>query len=427
MKKYLYILNAFLFLSFAKAQDTTRILFIGNSFTFYNNMPDMVKALADSAKIKVITGMHAPGGVSVGDTAQGTMAHMNNPVLFAMIRSKKWDVVVIQDNQGRFVRDSAVFSGASKVVQGHLNIMDSVKKNNDCAKLVLFGGWAWKNGSPPFGNTGIECIQRILINYRVLNDTMKEIIAPIGEAWIKAVTYLPSVNLWDFDDAHPSYTGSYLTASVIFATIFDTVSVAQNYSGTLNTTDAAKLRAFGDSVVFGSAFHSKYNLGGIQTRIPSFNSNGILSLPGIYKKCFWYKNTVYLANTSTLILQDTGIYKAVAEENDGCLIKSCSYRVTTLPPLNLVGLKENSGQLKNLRVFPNPSSEGFITITNDEKIEQVEIFNLAGQLQKTDTIAIGFENSETGLRISTKNLSAGYYFMQVFTKNKTARVKIAVQ
>jgi len=84
--------------------------------------------------------MHAPGGISVGDTAQGTRAHINNPVLFALIRSQKWDFVVIQDNQRRFVQDSGVFSAKSKVVQGHLTIMDSVKANNDCAKIILFGG-----------------------------------------------------------------------------------------------------------------------------------------------------------------------------------------------------------------------------------------------------------------------------------------------
>lgn len=381
----------------------------------------MVQAFADSAKIKIITGMHAPGGVSVGDTAQGTWAHMNNPVLFAMIRSKKWDVAVIQDNQGRFVRDSAVFSGASKVVQGHLNIMDSIKANNNCAKIVLFGGWAWKYGSPPFGNTGIECIQRILVNYRVLNDTMKEIIAPIGEAWIKAFKYLPSVNLWDADDAHPSYAGSYLTASVIFSTIFDTLALSQNYSGILNVTDANKLKAFGDSAVFGSAFHSKYNLGGMEKRTPVFNPDGTFTLPGNYTNCFWYKNNVLVANASTLILQDTGLYKAVAQEADGCIIKSCTRKVTSLPLLNLVGL-DNSLEIKNLRVFPNPSKEDFIFITSDESIERVEIFNLSGQLQKTE-----LENSKTGLIISTKNLAAGCYFLQMNTKTKVARAKIVIE
>ena len=203
----------------------------------------MVKALADSAGLPVVTGMHAPGGISVGDVAQGTQAHMNNPALFSLIRSRKWDFAVIQDNQGRFVRDSAVFPSTSLVIQGHLNIMDSVKANNSCAKIILFGGWAWKNGMPPFGNTGTESIQRILVNYRVLNDTMKETIAPIGLAWIKAYNYLPAVNLWDTDDAHPSYAGSFLTASVLFSTIFNLPARDLDFVGTL--TDKADTALYG--------------------------------------------------------------------------------------------------------------------------------------------------------------------------------------
>lgn len=88
MKRLLLLSLSVLLFQGSFAADTTRVLFIGNSFTYANNMPQLFKTLADSAGIKVIIGVHAPGGVSVGDTAQGSMAHMNNPVLFALIRSQ---------------------------------------------------------------------------------------------------------------------------------------------------------------------------------------------------------------------------------------------------------------------------------------------------------------------------------------------------
>src|SRR4051812_35601053 len=103
MKKHLFTLLSALCCLAGTAQDTTKILFIGNSFTYGNNMPQMVEDFATAANKPVLIAMHAPGGVSVGDIAQGTMAHMNNPVLFNLIRSKLWDYVVIQDNQGRFI------------------------------------------------------------------------------------------------------------------------------------------------------------------------------------------------------------------------------------------------------------------------------------------------------------------------------------
>jgi hypothetical protein len=85
------------------AQDTVRVLFVGNSFTNFNNLPDVFRQLALGKGKFVITGMHAPDGVSVGDTAQGTLAHMNNPNLFDSIRLNHWDFLVLQDNQGRFI------------------------------------------------------------------------------------------------------------------------------------------------------------------------------------------------------------------------------------------------------------------------------------------------------------------------------------
>lgn len=411
-KNFLSFIFSLVFFFGAVAADTTRVLFIGNSFTYFNNMPQMVKAFADSAHIQVLTGMHAPGGISVGDTAQGTMAHMNNPALFALIRSKKWDFVVIQDNQGRFILDSAVFPGKSKVVQGHLNIMDSVKANNSCAKIILFGGWAWKNGMPPYGNTGIESIDRILINYCVLNDTMKEVIAPIGEAWIKAVKYLPAVNLWDPDDAHPSYAGSYLTASVIFSTIFNLPAVSLNYDGTLGSPNASALRAFADSSVFGLNFHTRYNLGGIKKLNLNY-SNGQLSVPGNYTAYAWYKNKVYAGNSPTLTLQGNGVYMALVKETDGCLIKTCEYSelTTGVPEENMAGLL----------IYPNPSSTGSVYISCDKEIKQVELLNIPGTREK-----VILEKDAGGIYLCTSGLRAGSYLLVITLKDQVIRKKVMI-
>ena len=129
MKQIIIILSFLLALN-CKAQDTIKVLFIGNSYTYVENMPDLFRQIADSAGYKVKTQMFAPGGVSVGDISQGTQAHMNNPLVYENIRSDKWDYVVLQDNQGRFVLDYGQFPSSSLVIQGHLQIRDSVLKNN---------------------------------------------------------------------------------------------------------------------------------------------------------------------------------------------------------------------------------------------------------------------------------------------------------
>lgn len=410
IRSYIFLLG---FIScLAYGQDTTRILFIGNSFTYFNNMPQIVKGIADSANIPVITGMHAPGGISVGDTAQGSMAHMNNPALFSLIRSKKWDYAVIQDNQGRFVRDSAVFPGASKVVQGHLNIMDSVKKNNDCAKIILFGGWAWKTGMPPFGNTGIECIQRILTNYRVLNDTMKETVAPIGIAWIKAVNYLPAVNLWDPDDAHPSYAGSYLTASVIFSTIFNQAAKTASYNGNLSPAVAYNLRAFADTSVFDNSFHTRFNLGGVR-KLQIQNNFEILTVPGNYLSYAWYKDNVLVGTSPARSMSGNGTYRVEVVENDNCIVKSCSY--TELA----TGL--NDIAFENTKVYPNPLKTNDRLFISGTSWENAEMISTNGISEK-----INLDGSAGEQSISLKGLKAGCYVLLLRKKSKVLRKKVVI-
>jgi len=418
MRNSFYFFIALCFACCARAQDTTKILFIGNSFTFFNNMPQMVQSLADSAHLPVLIGMHTPGGVSVGDIAQGSMAHMNNPALFSLIRSRKWDFAVLQDNQGRFIRDSAVFSPASLVVQGHLNIMDSVKANNSCAKMILFGGWAFKNGSPPYGNTGIELIKRILVNYRVLNDTMKEVIAPIGEAWTRAINYLPAVNLWDADDAHPSYAGSYLTASVIFSTIFNLPAKTLDYSAGLSSATSGKLRAFADSAVFDAAGRTIYNLGGAKKIAPQQQS-GQLIVPGGFAGYQWYMDGLPAGNQPAQNLAGNGDYWALLRESDGCLIKTCMYRernnvFTGISPDKLP---------EALEVYPNPVMDGRMRIRYNGMVPLygITLVNMTGLAEK---ITIETLNGETHLL--TTGLKPGCYILIVATPGGKLHKKITV-
>lgn len=44
--------------------------------------------------------------------------------------------------------------------------------------------------------------------------------APVGTAWQNAVTQNPELNLWQMDGVHPTEGGSYLSACVFYALIF---------------------------------------------------------------------------------------------------------------------------------------------------------------------------------------------------------------
>jgi hypothetical protein len=72
-------------------------------------------------------------------------------------------------------------------------------------------------------------------------------------------------------------------------------------------------------------------------------------------------------------------------------------------------------------VYPNPSSDIFnIDLTNNnEEFDNIEIFNLLGELvfkQKLDIKSIN------GINLS--NIQSGYYLARIFNKNNSKQVKL---
>ena len=68
------------------------ILFLGNSYTYFNDLPGMVRSLASAAGFSASVTSIAPGGQTLG-------GHVTSSI--GTINSGDWDVVVIQDQSQR--------------------------------------------------------------------------------------------------------------------------------------------------------------------------------------------------------------------------------------------------------------------------------------------------------------------------------------
>ena len=411
--KHLFIIFAFILALSSKAQDTIKVLFIGNSYTYVENMPDLFRHIADSAGYKVKTQMFAPGGVSVGDISQGTQAHMNNPLVYENIRSDKWDYVVLQDNQGRFVLDYGQFPSSSLVIQGHLQIRDSVLKNNPCAKMIWFAGWGVKNGYPPYGNTGIEMINRIAANYQFLNDTAHQIIAPIGGAWKKIILTNPSFDLFSSDEMHPSLEGAFLTANVIYSTIFRDNPKYSSANGGLPPATVNLLKQAGWQTVIDSLQNSN-----LQSITPDLLWQNNQLTAGNYQHYYWYKDMQWQQSISGNIfnINLNAHYYLMAENSNGCLLKSFSQHLLLL----------NTDDIANehaVNFYPNPTKD-FITLNinvSGKSNAELKIYNLYGDLLKSEMIE---KNQQ---QINIKDLSNGIYLVVITSDDVAKSFKLIVQ
>lgn len=383
----------------AAAADTTRVLFIGNSFTYVNMVPDLVKGIAQEAGWYLEYAMHAPGGATVGDSVQGSYAHMENPAVYDLIRQGNWNYVVLQDNQGRFVYDYGVFKPSARTIEGHKRIMDSTLHYNPCAAMVWFCGWAFKDGSPPYGNTGIEMIDRIDANYKFMNDSLQQIIAPIGAAWKRSILAQPDVDLWDADGAHASLQGSYLTAAVLFSTLFKRDPSLLDFNGGLPAPQAALFRQRAYATVRDSF---TVNNEPAFTLPLTYSGGALVTAPG-YSLYEYYKNGVKVASipAATYTTPPEGCYQVTARSAGGCLYRSAEF----CPEPTAISYRGAANY--SLRVYPNPAKDELrLSLDKPGTPAEISVYTPEGRL------VISQVSRQQEARLDISRLSPGLYLLR---------------
>lgn len=362
-------------------------------------MPQIFEQLANQSAHPVFIMQHTPGGVSVGDTIQDTLAHMNNPTLYSYIRNYSWDYLVLQDNQGRFVYNYGTFPASSKVIEGHMMIRDSLLYYSPCAKMLWFAGWGPKNGYLPYASTGIDLIDRIYSNYLFLLDTAGQIIAPIGPAWKNIVLNHPALNLWDVDDVHPGPTGSLLTACVIYSTVFksNASESAYVYPG-VSAGDDSLLRQTAFQIVTDSLYATHL----IEITPPVTCSSGACYVQG-FTQVNWYQNGVLVSTDSVFSPDSSSYFTAIVVDSMGCTFNTFVY-----PPLNVVTTDDLQDDFLSPSVYPNPFS-GYLIF---RKKGDLVIYNAIGE----KVLTAHLNNDVTLLDVSA--LPCGYYF---YTFNSSDR------
>ncbi len=169
-----------------------RVLFIGNSLTYVNDLPAVVRALASSAGASITTESVVQGGYSLED-------HWNDGVAAWELNNQSWDVVVLQQ-------------GPSSLPASRDNLVEYV---NRFAPLIRRAGavpalyMVWPD------TTRMAFFDDVRDSYRIAADSVHGLFLPCGEAWRAAWRRDPSLPLYGADGFHPGPMGTYLAAMVI--------------------------------------------------------------------------------------------------------------------------------------------------------------------------------------------------------------------
>lgn len=205
-----------------KEDNCLRVLFVGNSLTYVNDLPNTFSALASSGGHQVEVAMIAEGGAHLYDHASATN-------FLTMLTSSQWDYVVLQEQSQL---PAIEYSRINDMYPAIRTLTKQAKDNN--AQPILFQTWARQGGSPENGMPNYESMQyEVDQGYLRIANELNIPTAYVGLAWFRALKEHPQLQLWQEDGNHPTEQGTYLAACIFYVTLFHETPVGLKYHGNL--------------------------------------------------------------------------------------------------------------------------------------------------------------------------------------------------
>ncbi len=402
------------FVAFGQSQ-TKRVLFIGNSYTYVNDLPKMIADMAAATGDTLIYDRSTPGGF----TLQG---HSTNATTISKIKASNWDYVVLQEQSQR---PSFPISQVQTSVFPYARLLDSLINHHDsCAETVFYMTWGRKNGDasncaffPPLCTyQGMDSL--LSLRYRMMADSNDAIVSPVGAVWNYIRANHPNIELYSSDKSHPSVSGTYAAACSFYSTFFRKDPSLVPFNSSLTPIEAISIRSAAKVVAFDSL--PKWHIGEYDP-VASFN---YMSLPDT--AC-----TVHFTNNSKnadTYYWDFGDGTFSSLENPSHTYQmggSVSVRLTAskcgksndtvrvlFDPCN-IGLVEFYNQNLSWSIFPNPVNTA---LHINELLKSNYSFLILN--------SIGIEMTQGNLEeesqsLDVTSLPTGIYFLHLTEKGKS--------
>ena len=181
-----------------------RILMLGNSFIFTNNMPQMLAELTGAEVVH-----HTRGGARLSE-----QLHPNTKLggrTQAALQDEKWDYVVLQEmSHGPITAPKSFFSSVEQLCR-------QIRANG--AVPILFATWAYQRGEAKLTDKGWdydEMAQKLSEAYHKAARDNNALIADVGNRFYELSH---AQNLYAADGVHPNEAGSHIAAETIAAVI----------------------------------------------------------------------------------------------------------------------------------------------------------------------------------------------------------------
>lgn len=406
-ERFLLTLIALCCLLPCQAQQSVNALFIGNSYTSVNNLPQMVQRVAASMGDQLTWQSNTPGGCTFSQ-------HCTNQSM-GLIRSGGWDIVVLQEQSQypsfpQWQVESEVFPYAQRLV-------DSAYANNPCCEPMFYMTWGRKNGDADnaqyFSVLGTyEGMDSMLCErYTYMAQQNDASLCPVGRVWRYLRENYPDIELYQSDESHPSVAGTYAAACAFYVMFFHRNPDSVTYNPSLSAATAQTIRTAARRVVYDNldqwqrpkpvAFFTVDTLGG---GTALFHASPLHA-----DSLTWHfgdgRDTIVPASDTSVshTYASIGNYTATLIASRHCMTDTFSVEVYDVPDSS-AGI--DTPDSFYFSVYPNPVRNR-LAVTIDEVPATATFVTLDGRPMST------VEIHHSPFEINVEGLPAGEYVLQL--------------
>ena len=401
------------------AQDTLSVLFLGNSYSSYNNLPQLVQSLSSSAGKTLIIDSNMPGGLSMS-------GHANNATTFSKISQGNWDYVILQEQSQMPTID---FYRYNEMYPAMTNLKSLIEQYNPCAKIITYMTWGRQYGGQQCGPGATYC-SPVFVDFNHMQDSLTSAYleiseqlniqcAPVGLTWQNILNDTTLI-LHSNDNSHPTIDGSYVAALTIYSSIWKQPSNGIAFNAGLTQSRALYYQQMSDNTIFNS--QNDWNLL-INNPIANF-SDAISGYTATFTNLstsinntlnyFWDfgdGNTSSIQNPSHTYTT-SGTYTITLITSDCIFADTSVYTIQ----IGTNSMKETSDSEFDL--YPNPTTKQINLMVDSNLLGSVyTVYDNTGKLVLTGKV--NTENTSVDLG----NLSAGLYLFRM-GENFTQTIKV---
>ncbi len=394
----------------AYAGQKRNVLFIGNSYTAVNNLPQLTASLAASAGDTLLFQSNTPGGYTF-------QQHSNDATTLNLISRGGYHYVVLQE-QSQFPAfpDGQVATS----VYPYARKLDSLAKAADaCTETVFYRTWGRKNGDaqncpgfPPICTyAGMDSM--LARRYRIMADSNKALLSPVGQVWKYLRQNHSGIELYQADESHPSLAGSYAAACTFYSVFFRKSPLLITDDQTLTASEALAIRQAVKTVVYDSLLF--WNVSKYDPKAQFAFTSGAgrqVSFQNISQNAAGYEWQFGAGQGSDTSRNPTYTFSADGTYTVRLIASRCGRAdtITKQVTVSAAGVS-TTGDFPEIRLFPNPAGD-VLKVEGLAADARIEVLDMAGK-----KMAAYADRQANGWVISTAALPEGLYLIRMETKS----------